>query len=470
MEYASAESGRADTLTVRDPENGEIVGEVTVADESAIERALSTADVAARRAPLPAFERSAILLRVMEQVRRDRLAFAELIAHEGIKTIREAEREVARCAETLRLSAEEARRIGGEVIPMDQVAAGVGKLGLTTRRPAGIVVAITPFNDPLNLLAHKIGPAVALGAPVILKPHPQTPLSAARLQAAFREAGLPPDLLQTVNGGPAAGARLVEDPRPRVVSFTGGRVAGNSIGRHAGLKKLMLEMGGVSSVVVAADADLEGTARSLHAAAFWAAGQNCLHAQRVIVDRAIEPDLTARLLALTETMRLGPKREPATDMGCLVDESAVQRILKLMHQGLDAGAELLSGGTADGTRFAPTWLRTTKAGNPLTTDEVFGPVTLIEPVDDFDDAVKRIRAAPPALHVAVFTESLARALAIYEAANAATVLVNESTDFRIDAMPFGGVGAAGLEREGVRHAIEAMAETRLLILQNKASR
>lgn len=466
MSSAEPRSSRAEILVVADPENGQAVGEVTVADADAVERTLAAAHEASRRTPSPAHARSDILARVAQRVRAEHDAFAGLIAREGIKTIREAATEVDRCVTTLELSAEEGKRIEGQVLAMDQVRGGAGKLGLTTRRAAGVVVALTPFNDPLNLVAHKVGPAVALGAPIVLKPHPETPLSAARLHELFLEAGLAPDMFQVVHGGARVGTQLVADDRPRVISFTGGQDAGMAVARRAGFKKLMMELGGVGVVLVADDADVELAARALHSAAFWAAGQNCVHAQRILVDRSIESALTDKLLTLAHAMKLGPKLDSETDMGCCIDAGAAQRVLQLVNRSLSAGAELLTGGTADGTRVTPTWLRCSKNGNPLALEEVFGPVGLLERVEDFDDALHRVRDAPAALHAAIFTNRIDRAMAAHEAANAATVLVNESTDFRIDAMPFGGVGNAGMEREGVRYAIDALAESRLLILPN----
>lgn len=455
----------AHRLRVENPEDGTLVGELDVSTAEDVNAALAAGIAAGEKPRMPAHERSRILSDAADRVRAEANGFACLIASEGIKTIREARAEVARCITTLQLSAEEAKRIGGDVISMDQVPAGLGKLGLTTRVPAGLVVAITPFNDPLNLVAHKIGPAVAAGAPLILKPHEKTPLSAVKLHQVLLDAGLPRDFVQLVHGGATVGAHLVSDSRPRVLSFTGGRVTGRSIARHVGFKKLIMELGGVGIVVVAADADLEAAAASIHSAAFSAAGQNCLHAQRVIVDKQVAGTLRQKLVKRAEAMKLGPKLDELTDMGCCIDEAAAQRVLDLVHRSIDAGADLLTGGTVSGTRVAPTWLMSTTLHDLLAREEVFGPVALLEIAENFPDMLRRLKVADDAPQVSIFTRSLERAMTVYDNARAAAVLVNESTDFRLDAMPFGGSGQAGMDREGVRYAIEGLSEPRMLIIQ-----
>ena len=451
-------------LVVRDPEDGAIVGELPMTTAAEVAAALDRGARAARRAPASAHARADVLERVAARVAETAAAFADIIATEGIKTIREAETEVARCILTLRLAAEQARRIGGAVIPFDQVAGGEGRIGWYSWRPAGLVIAITPFNDPLNLVAHKLGPAFALGAPVILKPHPQTPYSALRLVAAFHAAGAEPDSVQIVIGGAEAGAALVADPRGRIVSFTGGHATGAAIARIAGIKRLMLELGGVGIVAVAADADIERAIDAIHGGAFWAAGQNCVHAQRIIADARIVPALRAGLIARAGAMRLGPKRDRATDMGPLVDAAAARRVIARIERAQAAGARILTGGTRQGTAVLPTWIEGLPPGDPLLSEEIFGPVATIETAVDTADILSRLASAGGAIHAAIFTASIDTAMAAYDVANAAGLIVNDSTDFRIDAMPFGGVGAAGLGREGVADAIEAMAEKKLFIL------
>lgn len=455
-----------DVIVVRDPDDDSIVGEVRATRLEALDRVLSRATAALRAPRVPAHERAGILTKVAARVEQQAEAHAVLIAREGIKTIREARREVVRCVETLRLSAEEAKRIGGAVIPFDQAGGGVDRIGWWKLQPTGVVAAITPYNDPLNLVAHKLGPAFALGAPVVLKPHPQTPLSALKLVEHFLEAGAAEASVQIVFGGAELGAMLVADRRPRIVSFTGGRAAGAAIAARLGFKRLLAELGGVGVVAVAADADLEAAAAAIHSGAFWAAGQNCVHAQRIIVDSRVEPELRSRLIALANGMRLGPKQEATTDMGPLVDRASARHVTNKIAQARADGANVLCGGWSEGSRVAPTWIGDLPVGHSLLHEEVFGPVATLETANGTRDLLQRLAAASDAIHAAIFTASIETSLAAYDVANAAAVIVNDSTDFRIDAMPFGGIGAAGLGREGVADAIEAMAEKKLYVVRN----
>lgn len=455
-------------LVVRDPDDGAVVGEVAIATPAAIERALAIGHAAVRGPRLPAHERSRILAEVAAGVARESADYARLIATEGIKTIREAEAEVARCAITLGLAAEEAKRIGGGVVPFDHVSSGRGRIGWYGLEPAGLVVALTPFNDPLNLVAHKLGAAFALGAPIILKPHPQTPFSALRLVDAFHDAGAPAPMIQVVVGGADVGTALVADDRPRIVSFTGGRAAATAIAKVAGLKASLMELGGTGVVAVAADADLDGAADAIHSGAFWAAGQNCVHAQRIVADARIVDGLRDRLVARAAAMALGPKRDRATDMGPLVDAAAAERMRAFVLAAEAVGGRVLTGGTGHGTRFAPTWIDGIAPGHAVLRSEIFGPISTIEIAEDGDQLLQLLGSAGDAVNAAIFTAAIGNAMTAYKVARAGALIVNDSTDFRIDAMPFGGPGTAGLGREGIADAVLAMAEKKLLILSGVA--
>lgn len=457
-----------EVVVVRDPDDGSVVGELKATSANELDVILSRAEQQFRAPRLAAHERCKILTTVAERVVREADAHAQLIATEGIKTIREARREVARCVETLRLSAEEAKRIGGAVVPFDQASGGSDRMGWWRLQPAGIVAALTPYNDPLNLVAHKLGPAFALGAPVVLKPHPQTPYSALKLVEHFLEAGAPEGSVQIVIGGAELGAMLAADPRPRIVSFTGGRGAGTAIAARLGLKRLLAELGGVGVVAVAADADLEAAAAAIHSGAFWAAGQNCVHAQRVIVDAKVAPELRERLIALANGMQLGPKRQESTDLGPLVDRTAARAVLAKIEQARDEGAKVLAGGWGEESRVAATWLEGLPGDHRLLHEEIFGPVATLEIAAGTQDLLRRLAAASDAINAAIFTTALETSLSAYDVVNSAALIVNDSTDFRIDAMPFGGGGAAGLGREGVGDAIEAMAEKKLYVVRRTA--
>jgi glyceraldehyde-3-phosphate dehydrogenase (NADP+) len=462
---ASVPAGRREPrLKVLDPEDGKLVGELAETSRSELDAVLARGEGALRTIRLPAHERARILSSVADRVAACAAEHEQLIATEGIKTLREARREVMRCVETLRLAAAEAKRLGGSVLQFDQFPTGVGRTGFWTLKPAGLVVALTPFNDPLNLVAHKLAPAFALGAPTVVKPHPQTPFSALRLVEHFRAAGAPEAMVQIVIGGADLGEAMVVDPRVRIVSFTGGLVAGTAIAARAGLKKLLLELGGVAIVAVAADANLDHAARAIHAGAFWAAGQNCIHSQRIIVDERVIDELRERLVELARGMRLGSKRDETTDMGTLVDGQAARRAQGFVDYARSLGGRVLTGGTHEGSRYAPTWIDRLPEANDLVGSEIFAPISTLETAAGLEDILRRLTGATAAIHTAIFTSALDTVLATYETANCAALIVNDSTDFRIDAMPFGGVGSAGLGREGVVDAIEAMAEKKMLVL------
>jgi glyceraldehyde-3-phosphate dehydrogenase (NADP+) len=414
---------------------------------------------------MPAHERISLLRRAAEIVEARGHAFAELIAREGVKTIREARTEVARCVETLRLSAEEARRIAGQTIPFDQRPGSERRVGYWVRQPVGVVAAITPFNDPLNLVAHKVGPAVAAGNAIVVKPHSATPLSALRLADALHEAGLPPSIVQVLPGrGSEIGEALVGDPRVALVTFTGGPEVGDRIVLAAGRKRLVLELGANSPVIVLADADLEAAAAAIVAGAFAAAGQNCLHVQRVIVERPVAEQLRSLLVERAASVRYGDKRSEETDMGPLIDLAAAERVAGVVADAVRRGGRLLVGGRRHGTFFEPTLVDGLPPGSRLARDEVFGPVTGIVAVDSIDEAISIANGVQQALQAAVFTNDLRTALRIVDELDFGGVIVNDSTDYRIDAMPFGGVKGSGLGREGVPFAVQEMTTTKVVAL------
>lgn len=453
-------------IEVRDPDDGTLVGTVPSASLADVEVALANAVAGARASrALPVHRRMSILQAAADHVGARRDEFAMTIAREGIKTIREARAEVGRCIETLRLSAEEARRLNGETLAFDQRVGSEAKVGYWIREPIGVVVAITPFNDPLNLVAHKVGPAIAAGNAVIVKPHSQTPLSAMGLAEALSAAGLPTNIVQVVTGrGAEIGDRLVSDSRTAMISFTGGPEVGDHVVRAAGRKKLALELGANSPAIVLDDADLEAAATAIVAGAFWAAGQNCLHVQRVIVHRDVAPLLRRLLVARTERLISGPKLDPATDVGLVISDTAADRIMATIDEAVALGGSLLVGGSRRGRHIAPTFVDTLPRSSRLAREEVFGPVAGILEVDTIDEAIGIANEVDQALQACVFTRDIGAAMRIVREVEAGAVLVNESTDYRIDAMPFGGVKGSGLGREGVPFAAREMTTTKVVIL------
>lgn len=447
---------RSEWSVVVDPESGEEVGRVPVATSEDVDQAVEAATVALN-APLPAHERSRILKSAASSLEMSRDEAAKLIAAEGIKTITEARSEVRRAVATLELSAEEAKRVSGETLTLDQYPSGTSRMGITVREPIGIIAAITPFNDPLNLVAHKVGPALASGNAIIVKPDSKTPLSALFLARILQDAGLPEGWLQVITGpGVVVGDTMVTHPGIGMISFTGGVEAGRAIHVRAGLKEIAMELGANNAVIVARDADLELAADRIGSGAFWAAGQNCLHVQRIFVHRDAAEDLTNRLVKYADSLLLGPKLDEATEMGPLIDRAALSRTHSIVSDARDRGGDILAGGEIQGPSYRPTLLRHVPRGARILSEEIYGPVSVIILFEDIENAISMANETEYGLAGAVFTRDIATAFMAAARLRTGQVMINESTDFRIDAMPFGGGRASGIGREGVSSAVAQM--------------
>ena len=455
---------RSDKIDVTDPFDDSLIDTVPSATIDDVGVALDAARRGAAIArEMSTYERARILAAVAEQVETRSDFFAQTIAREGSKTIREARKEASRCVNTLRSSAEEARRIHGETIPFDSFPGGEQRRGYYERVPVGVVLAITPFNDPLNLVAHKVGPAIAAGNSVILKPATVTPLSALELTRLFVEAGLPPHVLQTITGqGSVIGDPLVSDERVRMISFTGGVEAGKHIIQRAGIKKIGMELGSNSPVIVWKDADLEWAAETCVSGAFWAAGQNCIGVQRIYVHRNVYEEFRDRFVARTSKYQIGDKLDEATDMGPMITEPEAARVESWIDQATEAGAKVLCGGHRSGTLVEPTVLEQVPASVQVHCEEVFGPTVNLYPVESAEEALAEANALPFGLHAALFTQDVDTAFKLANGLECGGVMVNDSTDYRLDTMPFGGVKYSGLGREGIRHSIEEMTEPKVV--------
>ncbi|MEX2536788.1 MAG: aldehyde dehydrogenase family protein [Trueperaceae bacterium] len=464
MLIAGTWEATTEVIEVRNPQDGTLIDTVPRADAAQMERAIGCAVEGGRRwKRAPTYERMNVLFKAAGVIEERSEEFARTIALEGIKTIREARREVARCVETLRISGEEARRLDGETIRFDQAPGGERRKGFYTREPIGVIGAITPFNDPLNLVAHKVGPAIAAGNAVIVKPDSRTPLSALKLAEAFSDAGAPRGVLQEVTGpGSSVGAQMVRDPRVRMISFTGGRETGERIMRDGGFKKYAMELGNNAPVIVMPDADIVDAAEAIVSGAFWAAGQNCLHVQRIFVHRQVWDQLVPLLVEGARGYKVGDKLDENTDMGPMIDEEAAAKVEVMVNDALSKGARCLTGGTRDGAYFMPTLLEGVPSSAMIYRQEVYGPVSLIEPFEELDDAIEAANAVDFGLQAAIFTKDLDAAFRAGEELDYGGVVVNDSSDYRIDAMPFGGPKGSGLGREGVRFAMEEMTEPKML--------
>ncbi|MCO5166350.1 MAG: aldehyde dehydrogenase family protein [Planctomycetes bacterium] len=450
---------------VTSPWSGEQVGEVAVGGPADVDDAVAAAARAfeeTRR--LPTHRRAAVLEGAARAVEAGADDLARLMALESGKPITQCKAEVARGVITLSLGAVEARRLGGEVLPVDLEPRGEGRLCLATRVPRGPVAAISPFNFPLNLVAHKLSPAVAVGASVVLKPPPQCPLTAFALAALLDEAGLPPGALNVVHCPPDAAQRMVEDPRMKVVSFTGSDAVGWRLKAVAGKKQVLLELGGNAPCVVDEDADLERALPAIVAASFQNGGQVCIRIQRLFVHRARFDEVLGRFVEAARALPVGDPLDPRTVVGPLIEPRHVERVLAWVREAKDGGATVHCGGEAAGQAVLPTVLTGAPRDARVCRDEVFGPVTVVEPFDTFDEALARCNDTRFGLQAAVFTRDLGKALRAHRELDYGGVIVNDAPTFRIDNFPYGGTKDSGFGREGVRYAMEEMTEAKVLVL------
>jgi len=455
---------RTKTIDVRDPFDNSLIDTVPSATNDDVEAALAAAFAARGTArKMTTYERSQVLLKTAAIVRENVEDFARVIAREGSKTITEARKEAGRTVNTLTISAEEAKRLNGETIPFDSFPGGEQRRGHYERVPIGVVLAITPFNDPLNLVAHKLGPAIAGGNSVILKPATVTPLSALKLTEALIEAGLPRDVLQCITGhGAVLGDALVSDERVRMVSFTGGLEAGKHITTKAGLKKIGMELGSNSPVVVWKDADLEWAAETCVSGAFWAAGQNCIGVQRIYIHRDVYDRFRDLFVHHTNAYTIGDKMDEATNMGPMITESEAERVERWIAEAVEKGATIATGGRRTGTLVEPTVLENVPTDATIHYEEVFGPTVNLYPFDELDDAIAGANSADYGLHAAAFARDIEVCFRLVEGLDAGSVLINDSTDYRLDSMPFGGIKGSGLGKEGVKFSLQEMTEPKVI--------
>lgn len=455
---------REKVIEVYDPKDNRLIATVPAASADDMQRAIEAAKEGVKiAAGMPVHQRMSILHHAADLMEARHEEFATTISSEGSKTIREARKEVTRCIETIRISAEEARRIHGETIAFDQMPGSENRVGYYYRFPIGLIAAITPFNDPLNLVAHKVGPAIASGNAIIVKPASVTPLSAIMLAEVLLEAGLPPKVLSVITGhGGEIGDILVTHPDVRMISFTGGLQAGENISHKAGLKKIGMELGSNSPLIILQDADLEDAVESSVSGAFWAAGQNCLGVQRIFVEESVFETFKDKFVARTKQYQVGDKLSEDTDMGPMISEKEAMRVEKWVNEAIEMGATLLCGGKRDKAYYMPTVLTNLPPDTKLAKEEIFGPVVSLYSVPDFDTAIEESNKANYGLQAGIFTRNLDKAFEAIQRLDVGGMMVNDTSDYRIDAMPFGGVKASGIGREGVKFAIQEMTEPKVV--------
>jgi glyceraldehyde-3-phosphate dehydrogenase (NADP+) len=459
--------GKKETIDVVDPYDYKVIDTVPSADEKDVEKAVSLAEIGAKIArDMPIHQRTSILKKVADILEQKREEFAQIIARESSKTIKEARKEAFRCWNTITISAEEAKRVVGETLPFDSVPGTENRKGYWYRMPVGVILAITPFNDPLNLVAHKLGPAITGGNSVVLKPATVTPLSALKLAEAFQEAGLPAGVLNVITGyGDKIGDKLVSDARVRMISFTGGTEAGLHITKIAGLKKIGMELGSNSPTIVMADADFDAAVENCVSGAFWACGQNCIGVQRLYVQKPIYDKFRDAFVARTKKYKVGPKLEEDCDMGPLITKGEAERVESWIEEAKKAGAKLLCGGKRGGpagTVVEPTVFEGMPATAKLHKDEVFGPVVNLYPFDSLEEAIAQANSLNYGLHAAILTNDIRTAFKAAYQLECGGVIINDSTDYRMDLMPFGGIKMSGLGREGIKFALQEMTEPKVV--------
>lgn len=446
------------------PYDGSLIAEVAVAGADEVNRAIEAAERARPlMARMPAHERASVLERLASLIRERSEECARLIALEAAKPLKTARLEVERTMMTYKFAAEEARRIGGETIPMDAAPGGEGRVAYTIRQPLGVVAAITPFNFPMNLVAHKVGPAIAAGNTIVLKPAGQTPLSALLLAELLREAGLPAGALNVVTGsGSVIGDLLVTDDRVKAVTFTGSPEVGIAIRNKAGLKKVTLELGSNSALIVDQGIDIEAMIPRAVTGAFSYAGQVCISVQRIYVHERIFDEFVRRFVAHTEKLKLGDPLDPQTDVSALIGPHEAERVLQWIEEAVQHGAIVAAGGKRDGSLLQPTVLLNVNAAAKVSCQEAFAPIVMINRVSGVEEAIREVNASRYGLQAGVYTNDIRTALAASEALEVGGVMINDIPTFRVDHMPYGGVKESGTGREGVKYAVREMTELKLV--------
>jgi acyl-CoA reductase-like NAD-dependent aldehyde dehydrogenase len=459
-------SGDREIALVKSPYSGQVVGEQVLATTADVDNALSSAFQAKGEiAKIPALQRSKILKKAASLLEEQKENLARLISQELGKPLKNTLDEVSRSIETLEQSGEEAKRLFGETIPGDASTRGTHAIAATFRVPVGVVAAITPFNSPLNLVCHKVGPAFAAGNSIILKPAPQTPLIAAELVKILLEAGFPEKSINMVLGGVEIGQQIVRDERVNIVSFTGSVIAGRNICQTAGMKKVLLELGGNASTIVHSDADLKRAAHLCARTGFSNSGQSCISVQRIYVQQSVVGAFTDLLKQEVAQLKIGDPLLPDTDVGSLVDERTALRITEWIEEAKLSGAELVFGGQRKAATVEPTILLNPQKQNKVVCEEVFGPVVSILSYDQIEEAIEQTNQSSYGLQAGLFTNQMDLAYKVAHAMEVGGVVINGTSNFRLDHLPYGGVKDSGIGREGPRFAIEDMTELKMIVFQ-----
>ncbi len=453
------------TFAVKFPYTGEVIADICVPTDADLDDAVKAAErgfQAMRR--LPSHERSAILRRLHAQMEARTEALVEALCLEGGKTKKAARGEVARAKQTVFVASEEARRVGGELIPIDWTKDGENRLGLVRRFPLGVILCIAPFNYPLNLACHKVAPAIAAGNAIILKPASATPLSGLLLGEMLLEAGAPPEAVSVVTCSGAQAEKLVRDERIQMFSFTGSSEIGWHLKAVCGRKRAALELGGNAAALVHEDANLAFAARRIAFGGFTNAGQNCISVQRVLIHRPVYNELVETLLDEIKSLQVGDPRLEATDVGPMITVAAAETAEAWVGEAVSDGAMLLMGGGRQGAMLEPTVVTNVKTEMKVCRQEVFAPVLTVGSYDTFEQGIVEANSTDYGLQGGVFTNDMGRIMQAFEEIEVGGLQINDVSTFRVDHMPYGGVKSSGIGREGVKYAIEEMTEPKLMVL------
>ena len=454
-------------MEVKNKYNGAVIAALPTARKEDVDAAIAAAERAEDvMADMPAYKRADILLKAAALMRERADDLAKTIAGEAGKALKFARAEVDRAQSTFTIAAEEAKRLHGETIPLDAVPAGEGYFGFWTRRPVGVIAAISPFNFPLNLVAHKVAPALAAGNTLVLKPASTTPLTAVKLCQILQDAGLPAGAINLVVGsGGTVGEWLVTDERVDKITFTGSPDVGRHILSVAGIKKVTLELGNTSPVVVAPDADLDFVAKRCAVGAFYNSGQVCISVQRIYSERQVYESFSEKFVQATEAMVVGDPLDERVDVGPMIDSKEVDRVEGWVREAQTSGAKILTGGKRDGTVYYPTILSDVDDEMKVISEEVFAPVASIISSDDFESALRQANDTKFGLQVGVFTKDIDRVFKAVRRLNFGGVIINDTPSFRADHMPYGGNRQSGLGREGVKFAMEDMTNIQMVAIR-----
>jgi len=456
------------TFTVRNPFSGESVADCFMPSADHLEKALEAAVQAFKITQrMPLYRRAEILGAAANLIKEEKDDIAKTIALESGKPIKYARSEVDRAFYTISISAEEAKRIPGEALDLSCVPAGGGRLGIVKRFPTGPVLGITPFNFPINLVCHKLGPAIASGNSIIIKPSRTTPLTALKLCRIFQRAGCEPGSVNVLPVGAESAEMMIKDQRIKIVTFTGSPEAGWSIKKMAYKKKVLLELGGNAGVVVEPDSGFDYAVKRIIMGAFSFSGQVCISVQRVFIHEKIFDEFTERLIKGAEALVIGDPLDDKTDIGPMITEDAAKHVEEWVNDTEKRGAKILTGGSRDKNVYTPTILTHVPKDSPVLQKEIFGPVIAVEPYKEFEQAVRMVDNSVYGLQAGVFTNDTGKAFYAFNNLNVGGVIINDVPTYRVDPMPYGGVKESGFGREGVKYAIEEMTEPRLLVINNK---